>query len=110
MTWALEVLISLHAVGEPKVLDQIWSCKLQMAGVQLERRRSKSCDGTHFNSGTLLHRVVVPVGHGAGGAEQGLSLQSCPGKLGSAEQIHSWEAGELGCAACLSHVPKLLSG
>lgn len=108
MTWALEVLISLHAVGGLRVLDQIRNCKPQMAGVQLERRRRKSCDGTHFNSGTLLCRMVVLREHGAGGAQQGLSLQSCPGKLGSAEQICSWEAGELGCAAHHSQVPKIL--
>lgn len=107
MTWALEVLISLRAVGELRVLDQIWNWKPQMAGVQLERRRRKGCDGTHFNFGTLLHSGVVSRGHGAGGAQQGLSLQSCLGKLGSAEQIRSQEAGELGCAALLSQVPRL---
>lgn len=89
------------------MLDQIRNWKPQMAGVQLERRRREGCDGTHFNFGTLLHSVVVLRGQGAGGAQQGLSLQSCPGKLGSAEPIHSWGAGELGCAALLSQLPRL---
>lgn len=63
--------------------------------------------GPTLISGTLLHRLVVPMGHGAGGAQQGLSLQGCQGQLGSAEQIHSWEAGGLECAARLSQVPRL---